>query len=142
MCASAYPAWVKTIEVIRMANYHRLVAELQGDGPPLRSADVARALGISKVYAWQLENGKRDAIDSKAARLIERSMKKEEGWMDTDFELWPFPDAELLVALTALKRDQRLEIQGVIRRHLAELQPPSSGKSVGSSSMAGPRRAA
>lgn len=129
MPTSIYPVRVKTIEAVRMANYRRLVAELQGEADaPISAAEVARALGISKVYAWQLEKGKREAIDSKAARLMERSMLKDEGWMDTDFDLWPFPDADLLVALTALKRDQRLEIQGVIRQHLSKFERAGSGK--------------
>lgn len=131
-----------------MANYKRLVAELQqvNEGP-VRPVDIARALGISKVYAWQLENGKRDAIDSKAARLIERKAGKPEGWMDTDFELWPFPDASLLERVEQLRPDQRVEVQGAIRQALAaiEQQPKPqvrSGKSSGSNSAGSKQRAA
>lgn len=78
---------MKTIEVIRLENYKRLVAEL-GDG--VKPPAIARALGISTVYAWQLENGKRDSIDSKAARRIERNADREPGWLDNDPALWPF----------------------------------------------------
>ncbi len=100
-----------------MANYRRLVAELQEDRDrPLTAADIARAFGISNVYAWQLENGKRDSINSKAARLIERKCDKPEGWMDTNFELWPFPDTDLLARVEELRPDQRIEVQGAMRR--------------------------
>jgi hypothetical protein len=122
MGASDYPVAVKTIETIRLANYKRLIAELQGeDGPPPADAEIGRALGISKVYAWQLNKGERTAIDSKGARKMERAAGKPEGWMDTDFELWPF-DAELLVSIEGLKRDQRLEIQGVLKYEIERLQ--------------------
>lgn len=128
-----YCLWVKTIEAIRMANYRRLVSDLQGDGDvPMRPPDIARALGISKVYAWQLENGKRTAIESKAARLMERKAGKPEGWMDTDFELWPFPDRELLGRVERLKHDDRVEIQGIIKDKILRLENNShSGKSSG-----------
>jgi hypothetical protein len=128
MGASDYPVWVKTIETIRLANYKRLVAELQGDGQPLADAEIGRALGISKVYAWQLSKGARTAIDSKGARKMERAASKPEGWMDTDFDLWPF-DAELLVLIEGLKRDQRLEIQGVLKYEIERMQQgKTSGK--------------
>lgn len=70
-----------------MENYKRLVAEL-GDG--VKPPAIASALSISKVYAWQLENGKRLAIDSKAARKMERKIGKPDGWMDNDPDFWPF----------------------------------------------------
>jgi hypothetical protein len=74
--------------------------------------------------------GKRDAIDSRAARKIERAVEKPEGWMDTDFELWPFPDKALLEQIEGLKLDHRLEIQGAMRQALAALAATqhSSGK--------------
>lgn len=105
-----------------MANYKRLVTELRDEGASVRPADIARALGISKVYAWQLENGKRESIDSKAARAIEREMHKPVGWLDTDFELWPFPDADLLGRIEALDYARRLELQGVLRKVLADFE--------------------
>lgn len=135
---------MKTIEAVRLANYRRLVAALQGDkAEPIRPADIARALGISKVYAWQLENGKRDTIDSKAARLMEREMEKPEGWMDTDFDLWPFPDASLLERVERLSPDQRIEVQYAIRRALSDLglAGEGSGKSISSPSGDGQRNA-
>lgn len=136
MLPPRYPAWVKTIEAVRLANYRRIVAELTGEKESIRPADIARALGISKVYAWQLENGKRNTIDSKAARLMEREMGKPEGWMDTDFDLWPFPDATLLERVERLQPEQRIEIQGAIRQALATLETggASSGKSLPSTS--------
>ncbi len=78
-----------------MANYKRLIAELHGDAPPPSDAAIGRALGISTVYAWQLNNGKRASIDSKSARKMERAMGKEEGWMDTDLLAWPFPMVDI-----------------------------------------------
>lgn len=135
MRSQEYPDWVKTIEAVRLANYRRLVAELQGNkSEPIRPADIARALGISKVYAWQLENGKRDSIDSKAARLMEREMGKSEGWMDTDFDLWPFPDATLLERVERLGPSQRLEVQYAIRRALSDLGVAGEGSGGSSTS--------
>jgi hypothetical protein len=136
---------VKTIEAVRMANYRRLVAELRGDAESIRPVTISRALGISNVYAWQLENGKREAIDSKAARLIERNMGKPEGWMDTDFELWPFPDVDLLARVERLKPEQRIEVQAAMRHALSLLEPgraAESGKSSSSSHSTTGRRAA
>lgn len=132
MVASPYAFWVKTIEVIRLANYRRLVNELRTGDDPARPVEIARALGISKVYAWQLENGKRTVIDSKAARMMERHAGKEEGWMDTDFDAWPFPDAELLARVEALKNEQRIEVQGVLRRMLTDFEAGRQGNSPGS----------
>lgn len=142
MVASPYAFWVKTIEVVRLANYRRLVNELSAGDEPVRPVDIARALGISKVYAWQLENGKRTVIDSKAARLMERSAGKAEGWMDTDFDAWPFPDAELLARVEALRLDQRTEVQGVLRKLLADIDESTRGNSSGSRGGDGTRRAA
>lgn len=117
-----YPPWMKTIEVVRLANYRRLVDELRGENETIRPVDIARAMGISKVYAWQLENGKRTVIDSKAARLMERGCGKEEGWLDTDFDAWPFPDTELLARLESLKPEQRIEVQGVLRKLISDFE--------------------
>lgn len=104
---------MRTIEETRLANFTRLRDEL---GTP-NDQQVADAFGISKVYAWQLRNGKRSSIDSAAARKIERAANKPRGWLDTDFELWPFPgiDASRFQALT---HDQRIEIQGLVRIRL------------------------
>jgi transcriptional regulator with XRE-family HTH domain len=141
MLPPGYPDWVKTIEAVRLTNYRRLVAELQADTEgPIRPVDIARALGISKVYAWQLENGKRDAIDSKAARLMEREMEKPEGWMDTDFDLWPFPDASLLQRVERLGLDQRIEVQYAIRRALSDLGIAGEGSGKSSPSPSGDGR--
>jgi hypothetical protein len=144
MGASAYPVWVKTIEAIRLANYRRLVREIQGDQESIGPPDVARALGISTVYAWQLGKGKRDKIDSKAARLMEREAGKPEGWMDTDFDMWPFPDKALLARLEKLDEPQRTEIQGVLKERLDRYESNVStpGKLSGSSSIGSPRQAA
>ena len=122
MSVSRYALIVKTIEAVRLENYKRLVAEIKGEQEKIRPPDIARALGISKVYAWQLEKGKREAIDSKAARLMERGMGKPEGWLDTNFDLWPFPDINLLARVQALDNNQLLELQGILRKMLAEFE--------------------
>jgi transcriptional regulator with XRE-family HTH domain len=117
-----YAFRVKTIEAIRLENYKRLVTEIKGEQEKIRPPDIARALGISKVYAWQLENGKREAIDSKAARLMERGMGKPDGWLDTNFDMWPFPDVNLLGRVQALDKDQLLELQGAMRKMLSDFE--------------------
>lgn len=135
MQSCPYPLWMRTIEVVRLANYRRIVEELKGDRDKITGPEIARALGISAVYAWQLENGKRDVIDSKAARKIERNAGKAEGWMDTDFEMWPFPDARLLERVESLKPSQRLELQGVLKDRLDRYEDEGTrglGKSAGS----------
>lgn len=128
---------VKTIEVVRLENYKRLVTELLGDDA-VRPVDIATALGISTVYAWQLQKGERDRIDSTAARKMERKAGKEVGWMDTDFSMWPLPDADLLGQLQGLEKDDRLEIQGAIRNALSNLQAKRAKKSSGKSSRSSP----
>lgn len=127
---ATYPVWVKTIEAIRLANLSRLAEEFTRGGLTTDRA-VAQALGISAAYLSQMRKGVRAAIGSAAARKIERKAGKPEGWMDTDFDLWPFPDAALLGVIETLDRDQRVEIQGVIRKHLADLATlgDASGKS-------------
>jgi len=137
-----YPVTVRTIEEIRLSNYRRAVAELAEERPDIKAPDIARAFGISTVYAWQLENGKRSAIDSKAARKIEMELGKPVGWMDTDYELWPF-DPELLAQIGRLKSDARIEIQGVLRAELARRAAPQkvSGESLSSQSGPSPRAA-
>lgn len=126
MRACKYPVWVKTIEAIRLANYRKLLAELAEDRDPLKGVEIASALGISAAYVSQLERGIRDSIDSKAARKIERTANKPEGWMDTDFDLWPFPDAGLLAEIESLKPPQRVEVQLAIRQALELLRKPKS----------------
>lgn len=89
VCRYARP--VKTVEQIRLERYKQLLVELEREpGVPASQAEVARVLGISPVYVHQLEHGKRENIESKAARKMEASMGKETGWMDNDPELWPF----------------------------------------------------
>lgn len=138
-----YPDWMRTIEATRMANYRRLVEELKGGREKITGPEIATALGISAVYAWQLENGKRDTIDSKAARKMERKADKPEGWMDTDFDLWPFPDKSLLARVEALTEEQRVEVQGAIRQALSAFghSGSESGKSAASQNAAPSRRA-
>lgn len=125
---------MRTIEAVRLENFGRLLKEIRGDGPEPAAAHVAAALGISGVYAWQLMTGKRTNIDSKAARLMERKAEKPEGWLDTDFELWPFPDASLLAAVEQLNAMERAEVQGAIRDKLSQfgkLQPTPPPFTVG-----------
>lgn len=122
---------MRTIEAVRLENFRRLVDELRGDdGEEPNAPAVAAAVGISSVYAWQLLTGKRQNIDSKTARGMERAMEKPEGWMDTDFALWPFPDVDLLAQVEKLTRDKRVELQGVIRAALSDaariaMEPPT-----------------
>lgn len=120
-------AAMKTIEAVRLENFRALVREIQGeqDAEPTGQA-VGTALGVSSVYAWQLMKGKRAKIDSKAARTMEAAMDKPEGWMDTDFALWPFPDAALLAQVEQLDPTQRIEVQGAMRQAIANLAAPKS----------------
>ena len=125
-----YPAWVKTIEAIRMANFKRLAEELRERDGLSSDKAVADAMGISGAYMSQLGKGVRGAINSVAARKIERKAQKPEGWMDTDFDLWPFPDVELLERVERLLPNQRIEVQGAMRRAIADFEAkPVLGKS-------------
>lgn len=115
MLTSCYPAEVLTIEQIRLQNYATLIKELGRErGYDLKDPEVAAALGISKVYAWQIRNKKRSAIDSKAARKMEAMAGKPLGWLDTNFDLWPFPGIDA-AAFERLSQEQKLEIQGSVR---------------------------
>lgn len=115
MLTSCYPAEVLTIEQIRLQNYATLIKELGRErGYDLKDPEVAAALGISKVYAWQIRNKKRSAIDSKAARKMEAMADKPLGWLDTNFDLWPFPGIDA-AAFERLSQEQKLEIQGSVR---------------------------
>lgn len=126
-----YAFRVKTIESIRLQNYEALIQELSKErGHELKDPEVAQALGISKVYAWQLRNKKRDSIDSKAARKIEAKAGKPNGWLDTNFSLWPFPgiSSERFDQLTP---EEKLEIQGSVRQLMIEFEQrraPSQGE--------------
>jgi hypothetical protein len=131
--AGGFPTigYMRTIEAVRLENFRRLVAEVQGDDESEPTAQaVGDAVGVSSVYAWQLMTGKRANIDSKAARKMEASMEKPEGWMDTDFQLWPFPDVELLAQVERLNRDQRIEVQGTLRDKLAQFVRPTPAPSM------------
>lgn len=91
MYGSHYPVWVKTIQMIRMENYRRLLDELTAQlGREPSGKEAADALGISGAYVSQLKTGKRDNIDDDAARGMERRFRKDPGWMDNDPDLWPF----------------------------------------------------
>lgn len=66
----------------------------------MSNPEFAKLTGLSSVYIWQLAQGRRTTIDSKAARKVEESAGLETGWMDTDHEAieqvraaakWPFP---------------------------------------------------
>jgi hypothetical protein len=121
MLVLGYPVTVKTIEAIRLANLKRLADELRNSGLVSDKA-IATAMGISAAYLSQLGKGVRCKINSTAARKIENKAKKPEGWMDTDFELWPFPDKELLAQVELLRPDQRIEVQLAIRQAIALLE--------------------
>ena len=92
MNTTCYPALVRTIEEVRLANYRRLINELQEElrlERPPNGPEVSAAFGISTVYAWQLVKGKRTNIDSQAARTIEKKMEKPIGWLDMDWRSEP-----------------------------------------------------
>lgn len=113
---------VKTIEEIRLANFWRLVKELEVElGHEPNDPAVAAAMGLSKVYVWQLRNSKRDKIDSAAARKIEGNMQKEPGWMDADPDAWPFPGIDRSL-FDALSPSQKTEIQGLVRRAILDFR--------------------
>jgi hypothetical protein len=124
------PRRVKTIEEIRLANFWRLVAELEEDQRrKLNDPAIAAATGLSKVYVWQLRNKKRDSIDSRAARKIEENVGLEIGWLDANPEAWPFPEIDKAL-FDGLKPNQKKEIQGLVRRaildfRLGESSPPA-----------------
>lgn len=127
MNTTCYPALVRTIEEIRLANYRRLINELQEElrlERPPNGPEVSAAFGISTVYAWQLVKGKRTNIDSQAARTIEKKMEKPIGWLDMDSELWPFPGIEY-ERVDRLTRDQKIEIQGAMRTLLNDFESGS-----------------
>lgn len=144
MLPPGYPVRVKTIEAIRMANLKRLEDELREGGLSTDKA-VAKAMGISAPYLSQMKTLERGAIGSTAARKIERTAEKPEGWMDTDFDLWPFPDADLLAQVERLVRDQRIAVQHAIWQALDLIEKRKavpSGKSTTSqesATKAGPR---
>lgn len=117
----AYPAAVKTMDAIRLENFFLLAEEVRERDNLVTDKAIAKALGISAGYLSQLRTGVRSVIDSAAARKIERATKKPTGWMDTDFDLWPFPDRSLLEEVERLERDQRVELQGALRQALANM---------------------
>lgn len=84
-------------------------------GRDLKDAEVAFELGISKVYAWQLRTGKRESIDSPAARKIEVAAGRPEGWLDTNFKMWPFVLITPEQILT-LSEDDRKMVENVALR--------------------------
>lgn len=137
MLPPGYPQWVKTIETIRLENLKRLMDDLRESEGLSTGRAVAKALGISAPYLSQIKNSVRGTIDSVAARKIERKAEKPEGWMDTDFDLWPFPDVELLADVESLKPEQRIEVQGAMRqailalRHKGGTTPGNSSSSQG-----------
>jgi transcriptional regulator with XRE-family HTH domain len=134
MSPVAYPAVVKTMEAIRLENFFLLAEEVRERDNLLTDKAIAEALGISAGYLSQLQTGVRSVIDSAAARKIERATKKPTGWLDTDFDLWPFPDRSLLEEVERLERDQRVELQGALRQALANMTRgrAASGKSADS----------
>src|SRR5882672_3991644 len=128
MLTNCYAAAVRTIETVRLENYRALIAEIERErGHEMKGAELAAALGISAVYVWQLNKGARDSIDSKAARKIEAAASKPEGWLDTDFSLWPFPGIDS-ARFQNLSTDQQLEIQEVVRRMLMEFEAEKQSK--------------
>ena len=113
---------MRTIEEIRISNYKRLVDELREDlGREPSGKEVADFLGISSAYVSQFKTGARENIDSHAARKMEAKAKKPRGWLDTDFEVWPFPGIDRS-RFDALTRSQRDEIQGMVRAALLEFE--------------------
>lgn len=144
MLTNCYPLAVKTIEAIRLENYRTVVADLARErGHEINGPEIAAALGLSAVYVWQLSNGKRSSIESKAARKIEQTLGKPEGWLDTDFSLWPFPGIDA-ARFERLSQQQKTEIQGVVRRMIMDFEAEGasgSGESFDSQSDAGRKSA-
>lgn len=134
-----YANLVKTIEEIRLANF-QLLRELRSRGRPvyLSNPEFAKITGLSAVYVWQLNEGKRTSIDSKAARKIEETANIEPGWMDNDHGLiaavraeskWPFaavtPNDWKLVG-EALQQEIEDRLVGAVAR-LKRPRDPSTG---------------
>jgi len=120
---------MRTIEEIRLENFRALITELQEDlgTPDITAAEISMHFGISSVYAWQLKFGKRDKIDSVAARKIESKYGKPHGWMDTDFKLWPFPDIDQ-ERFASLKGNQKIEIQGQVRGWIEKFESENAAE--------------
>lgn len=130
MLRRSYSLQVRTIEEVRLKNFKTLVKEITEElGREPSGATIAGAFGISPVYVWQILTGKRTAIESKAARTIEATYEKETGWMDTDFDLWPFPDIEP-PRLFNLKPEQRIEIQALVRDRIERFEAANAARSV------------
>lgn len=91
MRESHYPVSVKTINVIRLENYWRLVGEIEREqNQKPTGVEIARRLDIAAPYVTQLKKGVRKNIQDDAARKMEAGMGKPRGWMDNDPTLWPF----------------------------------------------------
>ncbi len=113
---------MQTIEQIRLANYRRLIKELGDErGYELKDPEIAVALGISKVYVWQLRKKERDNIDSKAARKIEAKSGRPLGWLDTDFNLWPFPGIKP-TRYAMLTEKQKIKIEAIVEFKMSEFE--------------------
>lgn len=113
---------MRTVEETRLVNYRRLIDELREE---LRrdpsGKEISDHTGITTVYVSQLKTGTRANIDSQAARKIELAAKKPRGWLDTDFDLWPFPGLDM-ARFDPLTKGQRDEIQGMVRGALLEFE--------------------
>lgn len=119
---------MQTIEQIRLSNYRRLINELGEErGYELKDPEIAVALGISKVYVWQLRKKERDSIDSKAARKIEAKSGRPVGWLDTDFELWPFPSITP-ARYAKLTGTQKIKIEAIVDFKISEFEAEEANK--------------
>lgn len=115
---NSYACAMRTIEVVRIANLRRLVSELSKDGTSQNR--IAARFEMSGPYLSQLLKGVRNKLDSPAVRKIEEGAGKPLGWMDTDFDLWPFPsiDPGLIESLPA---DQRFKLEGALMALLHQM---------------------
>lgn len=87
----------------------------------------ALALDISESYLNQMKSG-RSKIGNKTARRIEKTLRKNKGWLDMiDFSLSP-DEILLLNAYRGLSESGRKEIAGYLSYITAREKDPPKGK--------------
>lgn len=137
-----YLANVKTIEEIRLDNYKRLIDEFRAElGRDPKGVELAARFNIAPAYVSQLENKRRENIDSQAARKIEEGAGKPRGWLDADANSWPFQDIER-ARFDRLSLRQQIEIQGVVRERMERFESPPAASGMGSEKSRAGRAAA
>lgn len=127
---------MKTVETVRRERLRELkerfgsVAELNRQ---LGRLDKDATLGHILNGNIGTKTNKPKTMGSELARDIERKLDLPEGWMDTDPELlltregaWPFPGIDR-AAFDALTAEQKIEIQGVVRKAIRDFAEEISG---------------